>query len=228
MSAAVAAGTGLGTHHHPYQSSSTVQPLLVVPSSPLSSSPSSHGGSSGPSTPKSPSVHFKFFGSVNNKENSSNNAGNSGATSGPGRNGRILNARNDSSSSTSSVELGVINGSGRNRHNNINGHCGPWPVEQMPLISAFRKGSMIKLASGDIKAVENLKEEDFEKAVQMMADYVRIVYCQVISVQPSQPDSSLCKVTLAMGATQNQQVGLLLFFFNLLYPNINIILNINI
>ncbi|CAL8100728.1 unnamed protein product [Orchesella dallaii] len=186
-------GTALAATGNHYQSTNAQQ-LLVVPSSPLSSSPSSHSGS-GPSTPKSPSVHFKFFSSTN-KEN------NGATTSAPGRNGKVLNARNDSSSSTSSLELGVINGNGKNRQN---GNCGPWPVEQMPLISAFRKGSMIKLASGDMKAVEDLKEEDFEKAVQMMSDSVKIVYCPVISIQEN-ADSSVCVVTLAMGAAHNQQV----------------------
>lgn len=196
-------------HHHPQHHqnyhSSNAQQLLVVPNSPLStnSSSSSHGGS-GPSTPKSPSVHFRFFGGAQNKENSVV------ATGTPGRNGRILNARNDSSSSTSSVELGV-NGRGRQSIGGTNGG-GPWPVEQMPLISAFRKGSLIKLASGDLKAVEEMREEDFEKAV-MMTNSVRIVYCHVIAIQPI-PDSQLCKVTLAMGAAQNQQVGTINFFLN--------------
>lgn len=194
----VAAGTAAATGSH-YQSTNAQQ-LLVVPNSPLSSSPSSHGGS-GPSTPKSPSVHFRFFGGTNNKEN------NGVANNAAGRNGRILNARNDSSSSTSSVELGVINGNGRSRQNN--GQCGPWPVEQMPLISAFQKGSMIKLASGELKTVEELSEDDFEKAV-MMTDSVKIVYCQVIAIQTIS-DSTLCKVTLAMGAAQNQQVGIVPF-----------------
>lgn len=206
------AGTGVAagiTAGH-YQTTNAQQ-LLVVPSSPLSTSSSSSHGGSGPSTPKSPAVHFKFFGSANNKEN------NGTANSLTGRNGRILNTRNDSSSSTSSVELGVINGNARSRQNGQ--CCGPWPVEQMPLITAFRKGSMIKLASGDMKAVEDLKEEDFEKAVQMMADTVRIVYCHVISIQTSSPDNSLCKVTLAMGASQNQQVSITNTFYNIAFSS---------
>jgi hypothetical protein len=150
--------------------------------SPYPLSPSLKKAGSGPSTPKSPSVHqVKFTFSSGNSKENLNGL-------------RKPTARNDSSSSTSSTESSV-----------------PWPVEQMPLIDAFRRGSLIKLASGDLKPVEELRAEDFIHAAANTSDSLRIIHCTVLSIQgdSSSNGKSLCKVTMAIGSqVQNQQVDI--------------------
>ncbi|XP_021943819.1 putative uncharacterized protein DDB_G0291608 [Folsomia candida] len=172
---------------------------LPVPNSPSANSSSYHPQSSGqsaqqhsypssprsgPSTPKSPSVHqVKFsFSSGSSKENQWS-ANKQGAKSG---------VRNDSSSSSSSNEGNV-----------------PWPVEQMPILEAFRRGSLIKLANGDLRPVEDLKTEDFIQAVANLSGTLKIIHCTVLSIQQSDAKNgnSLCKVTMTVGSQlQNQQV----------------------
>lgn len=148
---------------------------------------------SGPSTPKSPAVHsVKFcFSSGSSKENLR------GHKQGGGKPGR-----NDSSSSSSSNEGNV-----------------PWPVEQMPILEAFRRGSLIKLANGNLRPVEDLKAEDFNHAAANMSASLKIIHCTVLSIQQSDNGNpSMCKVTMTVGSKlHNQQVCF--FFISTLFTN---------
>lgn len=110
----------------------------------------------------------------------------------------------------------VLQASNENQLNNRSLLLSPLPIEEMPVLEAFRQGSLIQLANGEVKSVENLCGEDFTHSAAQMTEGVRIVYCKVLAIQqiPSTTTTpTLCKLTLGMESHKQQVCYLSLLKF---------------
>ena len=98
---------------------------------------------------------------------------------------------------------------------NGNAKLSTLPLEQMPVIHAFRKGSLIQLAGGQLRPVEELRMEDFHRSAATMVDSLRIIHCKVVAIQPSvRKEDGLFRVTLAVGGMPQNQVHSFFFLAN--------------
>jgi zinc transporter 12 len=124
-------------------------------------------------------------------------------------NGDSTTANSSGKSLNSTKENGKTKGNGNKDRNSSssssNSDSSPAvPVEAMPVLNAFKRGSLIQLANGELRPVEDLQTDDFLQAAAITSEATKIIHCTVLSIAES--ESQLCKVTLTMGSLKQQVV----------------------